>query len=70
MVRNKKDYLDSEIDLDAFQPKVFMSLGDRGYAFTIHFPCRFNRYNEISDQLLSEIINEFDQNDIKIAFAP
>jgi small-conductance mechanosensitive channel len=70
MVRNRKDYLDNEIDLEAYQPKVFMSLGERGYAFTIHLPCRFNKYNEVSDQLLLEIITEFDKNDIHIAFAP
>ena len=68
MVQKKLEYLDYEVDIEMFRPKVFMSLGDRGFLFTVHFPSQFSQYNEISDQLLIEIMKEFEKNKIELSF--
>ncbi len=68
MLENKFEYLEADLDLTTFKPKVFFGIGERGYAFTIHLPCRFNRYNTVSDELLIEIMDELAKNNIELAF--
>jgi small-conductance mechanosensitive channel len=64
----KHQYLDQDIDITEFVPKISMSLEDRGVAYTLHFPCHFQKYNEIYDQLLTEVLTEFKKEDIKLGF--
>jgi small-conductance mechanosensitive channel len=64
----KHQYLDQDIDILEFTPKISMSLEDRGVAYTLHFPCHFQKYNEIYDQLLTEVLAEFKKEDIKLGF--
>lgn len=64
----KRQYLDQDVDIAEFAPKISMSLEDRGVAYTLHFPCHFQKYNEIYDQLLTEVLTEFKKEDIKIGF--
>jgi small-conductance mechanosensitive channel len=64
----KHQYLDQDVDIAEFTPKISMSLEDRGVAYTLHFPCHFQKYNEIYDQLLTEVLNEFKKEDIKLGF--
>jgi small-conductance mechanosensitive channel len=68
MVKNKSDYLETNIDIEMFKPKVIMGIDERGYVFTIHFSCRFNKYNEIFNELLIQIIDELSINKIEITF--
>jgi small-conductance mechanosensitive channel len=69
-VKNRKQqYLDLDADVTEIIPKISMSLEDRGVAYTLHFPCHFQKYNEIYDQLLTEILIEFKNENIKLAFA-
>jgi small-conductance mechanosensitive channel len=64
----KHQYLDQDIDIAEFTPKISMALEDRGVAYTLHFPCHFQKYNEIYDQLLTEVLTEFKKEDIKLGF--
>jgi small-conductance mechanosensitive channel len=64
----KHQYLDQDVDITEFVPKISMSLEDRGVAYTLHFPCHFQKYNEIYDQLLTEVLTEFKKEDIKLGF--
>jgi small-conductance mechanosensitive channel len=61
-------YLDREVNLTELTPKLSMSLEERGVGYTLHFPCHFQKYNEIYDQLLTEVLGKFKASDIKIAF--
>jgi small-conductance mechanosensitive channel len=64
----KQQYLDQDVDIAEFTPKISMALEDRGVAYTLHFPCHFQKYNEIYDQLLTEVLTEFKKEDIKLGF--
>jgi small-conductance mechanosensitive channel len=64
----KHQYLDQDIDITEFTPKISTSLEDRGVAYTLHFPCHFQKYNEIYDQLLTEVLTEFKKEEIKLGF--
>jgi small-conductance mechanosensitive channel len=68
LVKNKSEYLEVNIDVEIFKPKVIMSIDERGYVFTIHLSCRFNKYNEVFNDLLIQIIDELTQENIEIAF--
>jgi small-conductance mechanosensitive channel len=68
MIKNKSEYLEVNIDTEMFKPKVIMGIDERGYVFTIHFSCRFNKYNEIFNELLIQIIDELSINKIEITF--
>jgi small-conductance mechanosensitive channel len=64
----QQQYLDHQVNLDELTPKLSMSLEERGVGYTLHFPCHFQKYNEIYDQLLTELLNKFKESDIKIGF--
>jgi small-conductance mechanosensitive channel len=61
-------YLDHEVNLSELTPKLSMSLEERGVGYTLHFPCHFQKYNEIYDQLLTEVLSKFKSSNIKIGF--
>jgi small-conductance mechanosensitive channel len=70
-VKNEQaQYLGESVNIEELSPKLSMSLEERGVAYTMHFPCHFKKYNEVYDQLLTEVIDEFKSSDIKIAFLP
>ena len=64
----KHQYLDQDINVAEFVPKISMLLEDRGVAYTLHFPCHFQKYNEIYDQLLTEVLMEFKKEEIRLGF--
>ena len=66
--QNIVEYLDIEANLSEIKPKVLLSLKDTGFLFTIHFPCRYDKYNEIYNLILEEIIVKFREEDIHFAF--
>jgi small-conductance mechanosensitive channel len=66
--QNLIEYLDLEVNLNDLKPKIFTSLEEKGFMYTIHFPARFDKYNEIYDSILSDIILAFDQENIHFAF--
>jgi small-conductance mechanosensitive channel len=68
MIKNKSEYLEVNIDIELFKPKVIMSIDERGYVFTIHLSCKYNKYNEVFNDLLIQIIDELTANNIEIAF--
>jgi small-conductance mechanosensitive channel len=65
---NLVEFLDVEADINNLKPKVIMSLEEKGFLYNMHFPVRYDKYNEVYSSLLGDIILAFEQEDIHFAF--
>jgi small-conductance mechanosensitive channel len=68
MKGNLERYLDEDANLEEFEPSIFMALDEKGFLYTLHFPCRYDKYNFVYNTLLTDIIAEFEANDYHFAF--
>jgi hypothetical protein len=68
MKGNLEQYLDEDANLEEFEPSIFMSLDEKGFLYTLHFPCRYDKYNFVYNTLLTDIMSEFEANDFHFAF--
>ncbi len=51
-----------------YKPKVYIDISPDGARFTIWFACNINFYREIIDSYSSEILSQFKESDIELAY--
>jgi small-conductance mechanosensitive channel len=69
MLDHKDIYLDNVYNLkNVYKPKIYLNIANYGPEFTIWIPARIGTYRELAERVSLQVLKEFKQNEIELAY--